>query len=313
MRIILRADASLSNGTGHVMRSLAILEEFKARKLELVFIGKIQDTKWLTTKIVDFGFTEILESENDFTPNPKSDILILDSYTIPADSPFIVSRYWKKIIVLCDELTPNYQADLYIHPGLEANWFKFPKRRILFGPNYIPLRKTISKNMKLGPSLKVVIVGGGTNPEYFVENVAEILSRSSAEFDAVCFTTNQPRVRLDSRFTRLPIGADLDFYANDADLAFTTASTTGLEFIAREIACGVACVVDNQRQYYKVLVENEVVYPIGTFKDSSWELDEPTILRLLESQELRQSLRDRCKNYIDLKGTTRIADEILEN
>jgi spore coat polysaccharide biosynthesis predicted glycosyltransferase SpsG len=100
--------------------------------------------------------------------------------------------------------------------------------------------------------------------------------------------------------------------ANDADLAFTTASTTGLEFIAREIACGVACVVDNQKQYYKVLVENEVVYPIGTFKDSTWELDESAILRLLESQELRESLRDRCKNYIDLMGATRIADAILE-
>jgi hypothetical protein len=292
---------------------LAILEECKARKLELVFIGKIQDVNWLTTKIIDFGFTEILESENDFTPDPNSDILILDSYTIPPNNPFIVTQDWKRIIVLCDELTPNYQADLYIHPGLVANWFKFPKRRILFGPNYIPLRKTISKNMNLGPTLKVVIVGGGTNPEYFVENIAEILSRSSAEFNAVFFTTNEPRVRLDARFTRLPIGADLDFYANDADLAFTTASTTGLEFIAREIACGVACVVDNQRQYYKVLVENEVVCPVGTFKDSTWELDEPAILRLLESQELRQSLRDRCKNYIDLKGTSRIADAILEN
>jgi len=312
MRIILRADASLSNGTGHVMRSLAILEECKARKLELVFIGKIEDANWLTTKIMDFGFTEILESENYFTPNPKTDILILDSYTIPADNPFIVSQDWKKIVVLCDELTPNYQADLYIHPGLVANWFKFPKRKILFGPNYIPLRQTISKKKKLGPSLKVIIVGGGTNPEFFVENIAEILSRSSAKFDVTCFTANEPRVRLDARFTRLPIGADLDFYANDADLAFTTASTTGLEFIAREIACGVACVVDNQKQYYKVLVENEVVHPIGTFKDSTWELDEPAILRLLESQELRKNLRDRCRNYIDLKGATRIVDAILE-
>jgi len=312
MRIILRADASSSDGTGHVMRSLAILEEFKARNLELLFIGKIQNANWLTEKISDFGFTEILESENDFTFKRKSDILLLDSYTIPIDNPFIISQDWMKIVVLCDELTPNYQADLYIHPGLEANWFKSPDRKILFGPNYIPLRKTISKNKRRGSSLKIVIVGGGTNPEYFVENVAEILSGSSIEFDAACFTPNESRVRLDARFTRLSIGSDLDFYANDADLAFTTASTTGLEFIAREIACGVACAVDNQEQYYKVLVEKEVAYPIGSFKHSTWKLDELAILRLLDSQELRNSLRDRCKDYIDLKGVTRIVDEILE-
>lgn len=312
MRIILRADASSSIGTGHVMRSLAILEEFRARKLELVFIGKIQDADWLTSKIRDFGFREILESENEFTSKPKSDILILDSYTIPVDNPFFTNHDWKKIVILCDELTPKYQADLYIHPGLEANWFKSPNRRILFGPDYIPLRKMISKNKKLDPTLKVVIVGGGTDPANFVENVAEILSRSSADFEATCFTPNESRVRLDARFTRLSVGEDLDFYANNADLAFTTASTTGLEFIAREIACGVACAVDNQKQYYKVLVDNEVAYPIGTFEGSNWKLDEPAIIRLLESRELRNTLIDRCNNFIDLNGATRIVDEILK-
>lgn len=311
MRIILRADASSSIGTGHVMRSLAILEEFRSRKLELVFIGEIQDADWLTAEIRKFGFSEILESENEFRPRPKSDVLILDSYTVPVDNPFVTNHDWRKMVVLCDELTPNYQADLYIHPGLEANWFKSPNQRILSGPNYIPLRKTISKNKKLNATLKVVIVGGGTDPANYVENVAEILSRSSVDFDAACFTPNISRVRLDARFTRLSIGADLDFYANDADLAFTTASTTGLEFIAREIACGVACAVDNQKQYYKVLVDNKVAYPIGTLEGSTWNLDESAIMRLLDSRELRQGLADRCNNFIDLNGATRIVDEIL--
>ena len=312
MRIILRADASSLIGTGHVMRSLALLEEFKARKIQLVFVGKIQDTSWLSDKINDFGFSQILESENEFTPKPESDFLILDSYTIPIDSPFIDNQDWKQIVVLCDELTPNYQADLYIHPGLKASWFKLHNRRILFGPNYIPLRKTISKNKVLGPILKIVIVGGGTNPSHFVENVAEVLSRSSAEFEAACFTINEPRVALDKRFTRISAGADLDFYANTADLAFTTASTTALEFIAREVACGVACAVDNQKQYYEVLTDAEVAYPIGNFKDNSWELNESAIMRLIDSRELREGLVNRCRNFIDLNGAARIADEILK-
>ena len=312
MRIILRADASSLIGTGHVMRSLALLEEFKARKIQLVFVGKIQDMSWLSDKINDFGFSQILESENEFTPKPESDFLILDSYTIPINSPFIDNQDWKQIVVLCDELTPNYQADLYIHPGLKASWFKLPNRRILFGPNYIPLRKTISKNKVLSPILKIVIVGGGTNPEYFVESVAEVLNRSSAEFEAACFTRNEPRGALDKRFTRISAGADLDFYANTADLAFTTASTTGLEFIAREVACGVACAVDNQKQYYEVLTDAEVAYPIGNFKDNSWELNESAILRLIDSRELREGLVNRCRNFIDLNGAARIADEILK-
>jgi spore coat polysaccharide biosynthesis predicted glycosyltransferase SpsG len=312
MRIILRADASSSIGTGHVMRSLAILEEFKERNFEVIFLGKIQESDWLTTKVKDFGFDEIIDNENEFVPRPNSDILILDSYTISVDNLFITNPNWKKIVILCDELTPSYQGDLYIHPGLEANWFRPTNRKILFGIDYIPLRKTINKNKKTDATLRIVIVGGGTNPSYFVENVASIISQSSADFEAVCFTPTELKVTLDSRFTKLSTGTDLDTYANNASLAFTTASTTGLEFIAREIACGVACAIDNQKQYYEVLAEKEVAYPIGTINDSSWNLDKAAILRLLESQDLRNRLVDRCRNFIDLKGSTRIVDEILE-
>jgi spore coat polysaccharide biosynthesis predicted glycosyltransferase SpsG len=311
MRIVLRADASNLIGTGHVMRSLAILEELRTRNVQLVFIGKIQDSDWLTTKINNFGFDQVLNNEDEFTPSFKSDILILDSYTVSVDNPFITNPNWKKIVILCDELTPNYFGDLYIHPGLEADWFRFTNRKILFGTNYIPLRKTIKKNKKRDSALRIIIVGGGTNPSNFVEGVAAILNQSSADFEAICFTPTELKVKLDSRFTRLSTGADLDTYANYSDLAFTTASTTGLEFIAREVACGVGCAIDNQKQYYDVLVKNEVAYPIGTIKNSAWSLDKVAILSLLDSQNLRKRLVDRCRDFIDLRGSTRIADEIL--
>jgi UDP-2,4-diacetamido-2,4,6-trideoxy-beta-L-altropyranose hydrolase len=312
MRVVLRADASSTIGIGHVMRSLAILEELRTRNVKLVFIGKIQDSDWLDTKISGFGFDEILSNENDFTPSVKSDILVLDSYTISVDNPFITNPDWKKVVILCDELTPSYLGDLYIHPGLEANWFRLTNRKILFGNNFIPLRKTIKKNKIHNSSLRIVIVGGGTNPSNFVENVASILSQSSADFEAICFTPTELKVTLDSRFTRLSTGVDLDVYANSANLAFTTASTTGLEFIAREIACGVGCAVDNQKQYYDVFTKNEVGYPIGTIKNSTWNLDKVAILSLLNSQDLRNRLVERCRDFIDLEGSTRIVDEILE-
>lgn len=312
MRIVLRADASNSIGTGHVMRSLAILEELRARNVKLVFIGKIQDSDWLATKVNDFGFDEILNNENDFAPSFKSDILLLDSYTVSVDNPFITNPYWKKIVILCDELTPDYFGDLYIHPGLEADWFKFTDRKILFGTNYIPLRKTIKKKTKLDSAFRIIVLGGGTNPYNFVEDVAAILNQSSADFEAVCFTPTELKVKLDSRFTKLLTGLDLDNYANNADLAFTTASTTGLEFIAREIACGVACAVDNQKQYYDVLAKQEVAYPIGTIKNSVWNLDGAAILSLVDSQGLRKRLVERCRDFIDLNGSARIVDEILK-
>ena len=47
MRYVLRADASQSMGSGHVMRSSAIAEELIARGEDVVFVGQISEIPWL--------------------------------------------------------------------------------------------------------------------------------------------------------------------------------------------------------------------------------------------------------------------------
>ena len=64
-------------------------------------------------------------------------------------------------------------------------------------------------------------------------------------FHANIFTNNNKLENLDSRFTVVPISPEFDDYAMNADLVFTAASTTSLEFIAREVVFGIGCTVDN--------------------------------------------------------------------
>ena len=49
------------------------------------------------------------------------------------------------------------------------------------------------------------------------------------------------------------IGHMLDEVSRDANVVLTTSGTSSLEFIGQGICVGVACVVDNQRQYYESL------------------------------------------------------------
>jgi spore coat polysaccharide biosynthesis predicted glycosyltransferase SpsG len=67
------------------MRSSALAEEVIARNIEAVFIGDIQELPWVTSRIEELGFSQILNKEDDFVPNSNSDVLILDSYSIPID------------------------------------------------------------------------------------------------------------------------------------------------------------------------------------------------------------------------------------
>ena len=115
---------------------------------------------------------------------------------------------------------------------------------------------------------------------------------------------------IDSRFTVVSIGSQLHDYAKNADFVFTTASTTSLEFIAREVAVGIGCAVDNQEEYYESLSAFGVAAPIGRFVEGDWQIDHTKIAELVHSGGIREGLRRNCSGLIDLGGAGRIADEI---
>lgn len=315
MRYVVRADASQTMGSGHVMRSLTIAEELIFRGESVVFVGKYSEIPWLTEHMNNLGFSQILDSPTGFKSNNKTDVLILDSYTIQVDDKFIQKNRWKNVISLADPITPGYLVDLKICPGISGELQKESNSKILAGPKYVPLRKSIRKNsipFEQSTSLKILIVGGGTDAFNFVGSVCEILNGMEVDFLAYYFSKNPLETKLDSRFKWVPMGFQLDVLASSAELIFTTASTSCLEFLAREISVGIGCAVDNQRENYDSLVSAGVALPIGIFDRCKWDLDMGTITDLVYSHDLREGLRQRSKGLIDLNGARRIVDEILK-
>jgi spore coat polysaccharide biosynthesis predicted glycosyltransferase SpsG len=315
MRYILRADSSLKIGSGHVMRSSAIAEELIARGEEVIFVGDCSEIPWLALRIDSLGFSQILQTSREFIADSQTDVLILDSYTISVRDEFIQRDRWRAIIAIVDESTPAYEADLIIHLSLFKN--QKPKSNSIFltGPKYIPLRKSIKKRIsqikdKAAPV--ILVVGGGTDTFNFVEAICIELKKFEYQFHALIFSNKELLSQLDPRFTNVPMGSQLDVWATTADLVFTTASTTCLEFIAREIPVGIGCAVDNQAEYYWFLSSTGLAMPIGRFRNHEWSLDQSKMADLVRSSELREVLRQKSAGMFDLKGTERIVDEILK-
>lgn len=312
MRLIVKADASVELGAGHVMRSLAIVEEAISQNIETFFAGKIENLIWLSDKVQQLDGLTWIECPDCFAVNAETDILLLDSYTLPENHGFIDSRRWKNIVTLVDELTPSYKADLKIHPGLV--WENTSTSNTFFGPNFVPLRKSITKEtFPESCPLNVIVVGGGTNILNVANVIAKELQLLNLEFHARVFSDNLDNsLVLDARFRRESIGENLDFFASRADLVFATASTTSLEFIAREKPVGVTCAIDNQREYFKVLTESGLAAPVGVYEGNSWKIDSGVIKELLTDANYRLSLRKKTENFIDLKGSARIVEKILQ-
>ena len=316
MRFVFRADASLAIGSGHVMRSSAIAEEVIARGIPTVFVGSISELPWVSERIQGLGFIDVSNEPNNFKSDSIEDILILDSYDIRISDSFVQPSKWRTIVSIFDESTPQYQCDLRVHPGLTTVWPQFSGIRTISGPIYTPLRKTI---IALKPSqgkknFEIVVVGGGADVTDFVLAIATVLLETKTNFNANLFVRDGKTLDLDldERFTINPIGKSLDEIANKADLVFTTASTTSLEFLARGTPVAIGCSVDNQELYYKELSNGNYAAPIGEFLNNTWNLDIETIHDLVYSELLRTRLKANSANLIDLDGSKRIVDEILK-
>ena len=296
------------------MRSSAIAEEVILRGLPAVFVGKTSELPWVTERIQSLGFQEILEESTNVLPNSSSDVLILDSYEIPLEDEFIQLSNWLNVVNIFDEFTPEYKSDLRIHPGVTKFSPLDTKTNTLSGPEFVPIRRSITRSKPVSTSsrLEIIVTGGASDPTRFVFEVSKILNKSKSDFHASVFVANGDFLELDERFSKNPIGINLDEAANKSDLAFTTASTTSLEFLARGCAVGIGCAFNNQRQYYRELDSQHLAVPIGEFSNGSWSLDERMIQDLLESETLRASLKSNSDNLIDLNGAKRIVDEILK-
>lgn len=314
MKIVFRVDASNYIGTGHVMRCSAIIEEAITRNIKCVVVGRMGGIAWLETHLKNIGAAHV-EDASDFVINAGKDVLIIDSYSLPVSERFLQAQNWKLVVSISDKETPRYNAALHIHTGIDSFSLKGSEGKLLTGRNYIPLRKSIFKS-ELHPQIKVhkvVVFGGGSDKYNFAPCMAKILANRKG-FSKIVFFSKSIKVieSLDSRFEVKPFGPELDVELERADLVFTTASTSSLEIIAREIPLGICCVADNQTSYYEALTKDEIAAGIGKYVNSQhYDLNESLIHQLLTDANFRQKLRNKSKDYLDLLGSKRILDEIF--
>jgi spore coat polysaccharide biosynthesis predicted glycosyltransferase SpsG len=66
MRLIIRADASQSLGTGHVMRSSTIAAEFLKLGHEVWYVGEIDSMALIDERLEELGLRDFTIHPNDF-------------------------------------------------------------------------------------------------------------------------------------------------------------------------------------------------------------------------------------------------------
>lgn len=315
MRMVFRADASQQIGAGHAMRLAAIAEEAISRGIDCCFVGEIGEVNWLHSYIHKVGFSQILDPEAMPAVMGEDSVLLIDSYEIPVNEQSLNSENWNCIVAITDALTPEYEADLVIRPGLIDESSAHPNPSILSGPRVIPFRKAIGRhdNFSFSNSPRLLIFGGGTDRFGMAPRIANIL-RHIQEFQKASFIyhDSQEIVKMDSRFEVFPFGLKLDSMIERADIVITSASTSSFEVLARGIPTGIIRLVDNQDENFQALGDAGLVTRVGKRDDNGgWVFFEKDLNKLISDTQYRKVLSQKNREVFDLEGSSRILDRII--
>lgn len=183
LRVLIRADATASMGTGHVMRCLAVAEALADMQAEPVF-ATVDMPAALRARLRENGMAVAdlpgpAGGDADLAAvvalaQESADAVILDGYHFNVGYRQALRAAEGPVLAFDDTATlPALHADLIVNPALDAAALdylaKAPGARLLLGPAYAPIRRDIRRAAAL-PRLewaardRILLTFGGSDP-----------------------------------------------------------------------------------------------------------------------------------------------------
>lgn len=273
-KIYFRADADAKIGYGHFVRTLALAEMLK-NDFDCTFftaeptvyqkaeVEKVCELKELPHDERKFeSFLEILTG---------NEIVFLDNYFFTPEYEKAIKYKGCKLAVLSPS-KPHHYADIvvnfvdkdYSHYSVE------PYTRIVAGLEWSILREPFRKPIKYNIRRKgnVVVSFGGTDQFSLTEKVVEALEDEEYQLSVICTNrvSEERRIALANKgvtvYTDIPAEAVANLF-EQAEYAILSSSSVCLEALSRGAKVLVGYYVDNQVNFYNVMINEHCIMGLG--------------------------------------------------
>jgi UDP-2,4-diacetamido-2,4,6-trideoxy-beta-L-altropyranose hydrolase len=337
--LIIRADASVEIGTGHVMRCLALAQAWQDAGGDVVFAmarstPAVED-RLCAERVVVFKLDAIAGDATQVIALARSrqaQWVVADGYAFGSGYQHEIKNAALKLLWVDDGgQQEHYSADLILNQNTHARESMYPHRephtRLLLGPRYAMLRREFGPWREFKREIarvgsKVLVTMGGSDPDNVTLRVIEALQAVAAdrlEITVVAGGSNphfgslQQAVSLSGRAPRLlRNAANMPELMAWADIAISAAGTTCWEMCLLGLPAMVIDLAPNQLPVALELARSHAAIHLGNTRDVTVEKIGVRLEFFLRSPDLRSTMSQRGRELVDGRGAQRVVCAMRE-
>ena len=344
--LFIRADASVSIGTGHIMRMIALGQAWQAQGGEVHFLCA-EITPALEQRLASKGFHLLridatLGSPEDLSEtmhliaetlqaDRKNARVVLDGYHFGSDYQLGIKTAGFTLLVVDDYGHADfYHADWVLNQNISAREELYAKRspatKLLLGPKFAMLRKEFLTykgwQREIAPVAKKILVTlGGSDPDNVTLQVIQALIDLDLHVKVVIGGSN-PHLREIENFIRSQNNSTalIEVIVNAtnmpelmvwADIAVAAAGSTSWELAFTGLPNLVFVLADNQVEIAEGLSARQVAISIGRPSPDALVYFKEKLSQLAVSHTERHRISEVSHELVDGSGAKRVLAEMV--
>ena len=341
MKLIVRADAGIATGTGHLMRCIALAQAWQEHGGQAVFIT-VCESGSLRQRLKDEGF-KVIEMEQPY-PNPSDwEItaqelrrnpdawVVLDGYHFDPEYQLLIKEMGHRLLVIDDMAhLVHYYADIVLNQNINAEELKYscePNTKLLLGTNYVLLRQefiTWKGWQRHIPEVaqNVLVTMGGSDPDNVTLKVIQALEKVEANNLHVIVVVggSNPHVNILKKVlanTKITVCLEqntdrMPELMTWADIAVSAGGSTCWELAFMGVPSIICVMAPNQEKNAHKLREQGVSIIIRNGLQIKLKILSSLITQLMKDLDARMAMVKKGSSLVDGNGAVRITNYMIK-
>ena len=340
--LIIRADASTTMGTGHVMRCLALAQAWQDQGGQAIFVladksmaieNRLRLEKMQITHLsVEAGSDEDANQTVDFAIKVTSQWIVVDGYHFGKEYQKAIKKLGFKLLFLDDYgHSGHYDADLVLNQNISASEDLYQNRedytQLLLGTQYILLRREFWQwrnwqRVINSKARKILVTLGGSDPDNVTLKVIQslqVLGDQDLEVIVVIGGSNPHYEVLQKEIADSSLAISLQQNVSNmpelmawADMAIAAGGSTNWELAFMGLPSIVITIADNQKAIAAELDRQGIVINLGWHQELHIEQIGLAIQKLISDRHKREDMSQKGRKLVDGNGASRVASQMLD-